>query len=142
MRASDDLSPLVSTPQDREPAACRLPLATWRSEQLPAIGASAISAVRRALAGRVCLHHRCWPAARRGDAAAAIAVALDLTRVPAVHPAVVDLALSAVLVAAWRGDAAAETVLAHVLDTASAAGPPDTSPLAGSSRPGCRHPPS
>jgi len=117
---------------------CR-PLALWRSERLPNIEAAAILEVRRELAGRVSLLHRAWPAARRGDAAAAIAAALDLTRGTTPHPAVMDLAVSALLVAAWRGNAAAETVLAHVL----AAGPlPAPAGGHGSrpSRPGRRKP--
>lgn len=90
-------------------------LALWRSVHLPDIDAAAILDVRRALAGPLALPHRCWPAARRGDAAAAIRVTLDLIRGPDPGATVVDLALSSVLVAAWRGDPAAETVLAHVL---------------------------
>lgn len=115
MRASDDPDPLDQPPQRREPARGDDPLALWRTVRLPNIEASAIREVRRALGRGVCLHHRSWLAARRGEAAAAIAVALDLTRGTEPDPAVVDLALSTVLVVAWRGDAAARTVLAHVL---------------------------
>lgn len=115
MRASDDSHPRDRTLPRREPPAGSHPLALWRTARLPDIEASAIREVRRALAGGVCLHHRSWPAARRGEAAAAIAVALDLTRGAEPDPLVVDLALSTVLVVAWRGDAAARTILAHVL---------------------------
>lgn len=114
MRANDDPQIAGLCAQVRKPARRRRPLALWRSERLAGIDASSIREVRRILAGRISLHHRSWPAARRGDAAAAIAVTLDMTRGPAPDLAVVDLALSAVLVAAWRGDAAAATVLTHV----------------------------
>lgn len=141
MRASDDSHPRDRTLPRREPPAGSHPLALWRTERLPDIEASAIREVRRALAGGVCLHHRAWPAARRGEAAAAIAVALDLTRRAEPDPAVVDLALSTVLVAAWRCDAAARTVLAHVL----AGLPPDLRGghpgRPGRRRPGRRPPP-
>lgn len=141
MRASDDSHPRDRTLPRREPPAGSHPLALWRTERLPDIEASAIREVRRALAGGVCLHHRSWPAARRGEAAAAIAVTLDLTRRAEPDPAVVDLALSTVLVAAWRGDAAARTVLAHVL----AGLPPDLRGghpgRSGRRRPGRRPPP-
>ena len=115
MRASDDPHPTEKRPLRREPPRGCDPLALWRTVRLPDIEAAAIQRVRRALAGEVCLHHRSWPAARRGEAAAAIAVALDLTRGIEPDPAVMDLALSTVLVVAWRGDPAARTVLAHVL---------------------------
>lgn len=141
MRASDDSHPRDRTLPRREPPAGSHPLALWRTARLPDIEASAIREVRRALAGGVCLHHRSWPAARRGEAAAAIAVTLDLARRAEPDPAVVDLALSTVLVAAWRGDAAARTVLAHVL----AGLPPDLRGghpgRPGRRRPGRRPPP-
>lgn len=141
MRASDDSHPRDRTLPRREPPAGSHQLALWRTERLPDIELSAIREVRRALAGGVCLHHRAWPAARRGEAAAAIAVALDLARRAEPDPAVVDLALSTVLVAAWRGDAAARTVLAHVL----AGLPPDLRGghpgRPGRRRPGRRPPP-
>ena len=111
MRASDDSHPRDRTLPRREPPAGSHPLALWRTERLPDIEASAIREVRRALAGGVCLHHRSWPAARRGEAAAAIAVTLDLTRRAEPDPAVVDLALSTVLVAAWRGVERGELLL-------------------------------
>ncbi|MFC6747628.1 hypothetical protein ACFQFG_26025 [Methylobacterium persicinum] len=103
MRPSDDTQPSDPTSLRCELARGCHPLALWRTEPLPNIAAAAIQEVRRALAGGVCLHHKSWPAARRGEAAAAIAVTLDLTRGTEPDPAVVDLALSAVLVAAWRG---------------------------------------
>lgn len=126
MRANDDPHTL-DRPRMRRGASreCH-PLALWRTVRLPDIEAEAIHRVRRALAGGVCLHHRSWPAARRGEAAAAIAVTLDLARDRAPDPAVTDLALSAVLLAAWGGDAAARVVLAHVR-----AGPGARRPVAG-----------
>ncbi|WP_345821825.1 hypothetical protein ABC766_08565 [Methylobacterium fujisawaense] len=114
MRANDDPHPLDRPRMRRNASRECHPLALWRTVRLPDIGAEAINRVRRALAGDVCLHHRSWPAARRGDAAAAIAVTLDLARGRAPDPAVTDLALSAVLLAAWGGDAAARVVLGHV----------------------------
>ena len=128
MRASDDPQPLDRTSRRRGPSRRCDPLALWRTERLPDIGGPAIREVRRALAGGVCLHHRSWPAARRGEAAAAIAVTLDLTRGTEPDPAVVDLALSTVLVAAWMEDAAARTVLAHVLAGLASPGPPPARP--------------
>lgn len=115
MSASDDIHHHgLSIATDRAPILRCHPLELWRVTPFPDIGVESIREVRRALATGVCLHHRSWPAARRGEAAAAIAVTLDLTRGAAPDPAVADIALSAVLVAAWTGDAAARVVLAHV----------------------------
>jgi hypothetical protein len=63
------------------------------------------------------LHQRGWIAARRGDAPAAIATAIPLLPITQVTLPV-DLAMSAVLLAALGGDAAARIMLAHVLRNA------------------------
>ncbi|MCJ2054097.1 hypothetical protein [Methylobacterium sp. J-070] len=113
MRSSDRDDPTAGTAA--HPSRQHDPLTLWRTVRLHDIAAVSLAEVRRALSGAVLVHHRAWPAARRGDAAAAIAVTLDLTRGLKPSAAVVDLALSSVLVPAWLGDPAAEAVLAHVL---------------------------
>lgn len=88
-------------------------LTTWRRADPGRLGPAALARVRVALAGSPLLHHRRWPEALRGDAAAAIAVAIDC--LPRGQPCslATDVAMSRLLLHAAARDPAAILVLDH-----------------------------
>ncbi len=102
------------------------PLSAWRRLAARDLDRACITQIREALAGTLMLHHRRWPAASRFDAAAAVGIALDLTDDTGPAGIAGDLAMSALLIHAARGNQAARLVLARALVQASQA--PDGSP--------------
>ncbi|MBE7243324.1 MAG: hypothetical protein INR63_00100 [Actinomycetospora chiangmaiensis] len=96
-------------------AACPV-LAIWRWCDPGGIPLATVAEIERAVAGAgLLLHHRRWPEALRGDPAAMVAVAIDVIHDHPPGTPAADLAMSALLVHAARGDATAALVLAHGL---------------------------
>ena len=100
-------------------------LAIWRSATPEEIGAAALDAIRASLlSGPVRLLHPRWPAAARGDAAAAVGIAVDnLHDVAGSAGAATDLAMTALLPHACGGNPAAALVMAHALAALAHSGP-------------------
>lgn len=73
-----------------------------------------IAALDRAVADGPAFLHPDWPAARRGEAAAAIGVAMQAAKAAANRPAT-DVVMTAVLRIAVRGDRPARSIMCHVL---------------------------
>jgi hypothetical protein len=79
------------------------------------LGSREANRVRRALRGLCIYGDPAWNDAVRGDAAAAIGIAIRVAvRQPAIEP-IVDLAMAPVLAAAIDGDAAARLFISHML---------------------------
>ena len=91
------------------------PLSWWRETPPQHLGHSQMKALRRHLVELGILGDEDWPRAARGDAAAAIAVAIRVIWNPSASRDLLDIAMSAVVVVALDGDAAARDVLAHAL---------------------------
>lgn len=91
------------------------PLAWWRNLCAPAFTPEHATALRQRLVrAKIPGAHR-FRDASRGDAAAAIGIALRLLRDPEVNPDRLDVALSAVQLCALNGDWAARDVLVLAL---------------------------
>lgn len=90
-------------------------LAAWRTLDPDAVRPRTLRSVRTALHGTVQMHDRRWPAARAGNAAAAVGVALRFLAEFEPDGPDADLVMSALLVCAAEGDPAAACVLAHAL---------------------------
>ncbi|GJD37221.1 hypothetical protein QO012_001551 [Methylobacterium aerolatum] len=104
----------AATARGRPGRGCPLPL--WRTRLPTDISEAELAAVTRAVSSAAILHERRWPAARSGDAAAAVAVAVGRLRGPGPEGAVSDLVMSNLLLVARRdGDPAARMVLSHAL---------------------------
>lgn len=89
-------------------------LSLWRTREPDEIGPDEVAAIRTRLA-HVLLHHRLWPEAVRGDAAAAVGIAIDHLHARAPDGPVGDLVMSALVLHACAGNAAAAVVLSHAL---------------------------
>jgi hypothetical protein len=98
------------------------PLQWWR--QLPAdiFTGTHVRVIRKALAGLFILNELRWRDAVNGDAAAAIGVALRVGKRRSTTAPVTDLVMSAVLLAALSGDAAATLTLATMIKRKGARG--------------------
>ncbi|GJD63430.1 hypothetical protein [Methylobacterium nonmethylotrophicum] len=104
------------------------PLAAWRVLGPGAVDAATLDEIRRALAGPVLLHHRLWRKAVSGDAAAMVAVAVDVVHGRGSDEFAGDLAMSCLLVHARAGCDVAALVLAHNLAVLSRRGALDGNP--------------
>jgi len=92
------------------------PLALWRTLRADQFDDAHIAALGEALACMELLREPRWADARRGDAAAAIAIAVPLMPINEVVPRV-DVAMSALCLSALRGNPGAAVVFAHALRT-------------------------
>lgn len=96
------------------------PLHWWRRLPADIFTGSHLTIIRRAISGFDFIGERYWPAAVKGEPAAAIAVALwTIKRRRRPSPGL-DLIMSALLRCAIEGNATAILVLAHVLDRMAA----------------------
>ncbi|TXN25055.1 hypothetical protein [Methylobacterium sp. WL9] len=91
------------------------PLEAWRTLDRERIGPDVVATIRCALSDPVAILDGRWPGVRRGDAASAVGVAVRILRLAGLPSPVCDIAMSAVLVHAVKGDPAAALVLAHGL---------------------------
>lgn len=123
-------------------------LAAWRSGNLGALRPCEAVALERMLRKTGLLREPRWRAALQGDAAAAVAIALDHVRKRAGGGTTTDLVMSNLLVLAVKGDATASTVIAHVVGMLARRENPGLGTMPGNAfrrvrgrRPvGCRHP--
>lgn len=91
------------------------PLSWWRSAPAHSLSVREANRVRRELR-RVALYGEpAWKDAVHGDAAAAIGVAIRIAVRQPCMDALLDMAMSPVLVAAIEGDAAARLFMSHIL---------------------------
>jgi hypothetical protein len=90
------------------------PLHWWRLRPLAEVGLLDIPMLTRCIRGFTMLGEPRWGAAETGDVAAAIAVALKLLRTGRFVTPAMDLAGTALLIAAARGDVTARLVLDHL----------------------------
>jgi len=100
---------------DRQSGYVSRPYSCWRKCYAGELQPQEIRQVRRATYGCQFIGEPRWKLAVRGDAAAAIGIAI---RVAVKRPCIecnFDLVMSVVFVAAAEGDAAARTFLAHML---------------------------
>ncbi|SFU97688.1 hypothetical protein SAMN02799643_03610 [Methylobacterium sp. UNCCL125] len=94
----------------------RCPLTLWRTREPSEIAAAEVAALAGAVAATAILHERRWPAARAGDPAAAVAVAIDRIHRHGPEGPVADVVMGNLLVLAHRdGDPTAGVVLSHAL---------------------------
>jgi hypothetical protein len=99
------------------------PLHWWRRLPAPAFTAAHVVVIRRAVAGIFIIGEPGWPAAAKGDPAAAIGVVLrQIKRHRRPSPGV-DLVMSALLRCAIEGNNSAALVLSYVLDRIAGADP-------------------
>ncbi len=101
----------------KRPSPARGELAVWRSNLPESIDEEMLDRIEQALRdGPLRLMHPRWPAAARGDASVAVGVALDnLGPQVRVGATATDLAMTAILPHACRGNPAAVLVLTHAL---------------------------
>jgi hypothetical protein len=91
------------------------PLALWRSAPAETLTSRDANRVRRALRAFQIFGEPTWNDAIRGDAAAAVGIAIRIAvKSPCIEP-IVDLVMGPVLTAAFEGDAAARTFISHML---------------------------
>lgn len=100
-------------------------LALWRTAGPDEIDDATVDALRSSLMRcSVSLHDRRWPEAARGTAAAAVGIAVDRVHEGSAPDGVAaDLAMSALLPHAHRGDPAATLVLSYALQALGRARP-------------------
>ncbi len=91
------------------------PLQWWRRLPADVFAGAHVQVVRKALAGLVILNEPRWHEAVKGDPAAAIGIALRVARRRGTAAPVIDLVMSAVLLAALSGDPAAVLTLATMI---------------------------
>lgn len=93
------------------------PMALWRTTEPARISSADVERIAGCIARTEILHERRWGMARTGDAAAAVAIAIDhLARLRDGSP-LSDLILGNLVVLARRGDSTAPMILAHALRT-------------------------
>jgi hypothetical protein len=92
------------------------PLRWWRTCTAGSFPPLAWTELQAALSGTSIISEPRWAAARQGDAAAAVGIAMPMIPVVAIMLKV-DLVMSAVLLNALKGNAASAAVLAHALQT-------------------------
>jgi hypothetical protein len=91
-------------------------LALWRSLHANAFAADDLNKLHLQMQRVDLVGEPAWRLARMGDAGAAIGVAIRVGIKKRCAPQVVDLAMSAVLASAMKGDSAARHFLAHMLE--------------------------
>jgi hypothetical protein len=87
----------------------------WRIKPADVFSDDDLAELDRAIERGPAFLHARWPAARRGDAAAAIGVAMDTCRAMSVPRRTTDVVMTAVLLNAVRDDSASRIVMCHVL---------------------------
>ena len=90
------------------------PLQWWRGDQLDPLAPAELVSLRRTLVSVAVPGQRDWALAARGDAPAAIRIALRIGAACDGFDWRLDCAASAVLLCAAEGNAAAKTALAHL----------------------------
>jgi hypothetical protein len=94
---------------------CKIPpLHWWRLRPLAEVSPLDIPMLTRCIRGFTMLGEPHWGAAETGDVAAAIAVALKLLRTGRFVTPAMDLAGTALLIAAARGDVTARLIIDHL----------------------------
>lgn len=91
------------------------PLHWWRHLPAESFTAAHVVVLQRAISGIGMVSEPRWPAAVRGDAAAAIGIALRTMKRRGTPGAIIDLHMSVVLLSAIKGDPAAVLVLATMV---------------------------
>lgn len=92
------------------------PLALWRTMEPARITAPRIARLAKRIAAVEILHERRWTAARNGDAAAAVAIAVDHLHRRAGGSSLTDSIIGNLVLLAVRGDATAPLIIAHALN--------------------------
>ncbi len=93
----------------------RGPLSVWRRRDPASLTGNDLSRLLRLVGSTAMWGEPRWTAARRGDPAAAIAVALDHVRRCGADSTASDLAMCNLVLLAAAGDATAPVVIAHAL---------------------------
>jgi hypothetical protein len=91
------------------------PLTLWRTTEPARITSSQVAQLAKRVAATEILHERRWNAARNGDAAAAVAVAMDHLHRRGGRTSLTDVIVGNLVLLALRGDATAPVVIAHAL---------------------------
>ena len=108
---------------DRQSEHTSRPLSCWRKCSAGDLQVQDAHLVQRALYGIQIIGEPNWKRAVRGEAAAAIGIAIRMALKSSPGDLIVDLVMSPVFVAAVNGDAAARTFLSHMLRKRVAADP-------------------
>lgn len=112
-RADQHASIPLDTAAGRTCSNASSPLTLWRTTSPDALPPEALEAVDATLSALRVPHGPGWAAARAGDTAAAVAVALRKLPGPGEASWLADAAMSQLLVLAAQGDPTAATVLTH-----------------------------
>ena len=91
------------------------PLHWWRRLPADVFTGAHVRIIRKAISGLAILNEPRWREAAKGDPAAAIGIALRVARRRGTAAPVIDLAMSAVLLAALSGDPAAALTMATMI---------------------------
>ena len=91
------------------------PLAVWRTMEPERISDSQIARLAKRISAIEILHERRWAAARNGDAAAAVAIAVDHLHRRTGPTQLADVILGNLVLLAVRGDATAPLIIGHAL---------------------------
>lgn len=121
--AGTSAAPTFKAPSRKPGRSDGRPLSAWLRVEPGQITDDLRSEIMDALAGPLLLHDHRWPDVLRGDEAMTMAVAIAVLHERNPTPAAMDLAMSAVLLQAASGNAAAAVVLAHGLAIVSHASP-------------------
>lgn len=121
--AGSPAAPTFATPSRNPRGAGRNPLSTWLTVEPGQVTDELLVAIQDALAGSSLLHDPRWTGVLRGDEATTVAVGIDILHERNPTPETMDLAMSAVLLQAADGSAAAAVVLSHGLAISSHVSP-------------------